>query len=186
MLSDDAIIMLLQKRDEQALREIRDHYGKQCTALAFRILGSEEDAEECVSDLLLTVWNSIPPQEPRHLPAYLLTITRRSAIDRLKTANRIKRGGQSYALALDELAEILPADDSVESEAEQRELARVLKAFLDTLSPQVRYVFMQRYYLSVPVREIAGQAGMRESAVKMTLLRTRKKLKAYLEKEGLL
>ncbi|MCR5305587.1 MAG: RNA polymerase sigma factor [Oscillospiraceae bacterium] len=185
MLSDDAVILLLQKRDEEGIRQIREIYGRQCHQLAYRILGGHEDAEECVSDVLLTVWNSIPPKEPHSLRAYLITLVRCSAIDRLKAANARKRGGNCFAQALDELADVLPSADYVESEVEQRELACALKSFLDTLKPEPRRVFMQRYYFSLPVQEIAERCGMKSSAVKMSLMRTREKLREYLVKEGL-
>ncbi len=186
MCSDSEMILLLQMRNEQGIREIRDAYGKQCTALAYQILGSHEDAEECVSDALLTLWNSVPPQEPKHLLAYLYTLIRRDAIDRLKTANRVKRGGSSFTQALDELAEVLPSRDCVEDEIEQRELSRKVKAFLQTVSPAARRLFLQRYYLSMPIRDIAAENGMQVSAVKTSLMRTRRKLAENLEKEGLL
>ncbi|MBQ3939656.1 MAG: sigma-70 family RNA polymerase sigma factor [Oscillospiraceae bacterium] len=185
MLSDDADILLLQKRDEEGIRQIRQKYGKQSYALAYRILGRHEDAEECVSDVLLEIWNSIPPKEPQSLRAYLITLTRCKAIDRLKAEKALKRGGNCFAQTLDELAEVLPSADRVESEVEQRELNRALKAFLDQLKPETRHIFMQRYYFSMPVQEIADQNGMKPSAVKMSLLRTREKLKAFFEKEGL-
>ena len=185
MSADEEIILLLQKRDEDGIRIIRDKYGKQCEGIAYRILGKHEDAEECVSDLLLTVWNSIPPKVPEHLQAYLVTLVQRGAINRLKAAGRQKRGGTYFAKALDELAEVLPSEKYVEAEVEQRELSRAVNSFLDSLQPDVRRVFMQRYYLSLPLREIAEENGMKLSTVKMSLLRTRKKLKAYLKQEGL-
>ncbi|MEE3404595.1 MAG: sigma-70 family RNA polymerase sigma factor [Acutalibacteraceae bacterium] len=180
------LIALLQKRDESVLQELRRIYGGLCFSLAYNMLGSREDAEECVNDMLLAVWNSVPPHDPVSLEAYLVTLVRRAAMDRLRSQTRQKRGGKQFAQALDELSEILPSDERVESEVEQRELARVLKAFLNTLPADTRHIFFLRYYMSAPVKQIASETGMQQSAVKMTLLRTRKKLKEYLEKEGML
>ncbi len=179
-------IALLQKRDESVLQEIRRVYGGLCYSLAYNMLGSREDAEECVNDTLLAVWNTVPPHEPVSLEAYLVTLVRRAAMDRLRHQTRQKRGGKQFAQALDELSEVLPSDEHVEREVEQRELARVLKAFLNTLPADTRHIFILRYYMSAPIRQIAEETGMHQSAVKMTLLRTRKKLKQYLEKEGML
>lgn len=186
MSDESRIIARLNARDEQILHEIRETYGKLCGALAFRMLGNREDAEECVNDMLLSVWNSIPPNLPVSLEAYLVTLVRRAAIDRLRTEHRQKRGGTQFAQALDELAEVLPANDSVESEIEQRELNRALREFLETLTPEPRHIFMQRYFMSMPLQEIASANGMNLSAVKMSLSRTRKKLRDYLEKGGFL
>ena len=185
MNADDQIILLLQKRDEDGIRQIRETYGAACHAMAYRILGKQEDAEECVSDALLMIWNRIPPDLPENLQAYLITLVRRCAIDRLRTDSRQKRGGTHFAKSLDELAEILPSSEYVESEVEKRELIRALNSFLSSLKPEVRHVMMQRYYFAMPLQEIADRNGMRLSAVKMILLRTRSKLRDYLEKEGL-
>ena len=55
--TDDAILNLLFERDEAALQEIQAAYGK----LANDILNSREDSEECVNDMLMKVWQTIPP-----------------------------------------------------------------------------------------------------------------------------
>ena len=186
MPQDQIIIALLQKRDEKALELLRTEYGALCFQIAFRITGSCEDSEECVSDLLLNVWNSVPPQMPDSLRAYVTAIAGRIAIRKYEHTHRIKRGGTQFRAALDELAEILPADTHVEQEIEQRELTGALTAWLQTLPKDQRRIFMQRYYLSASVQEIAQKNQMGVSAVKMSLLRTRNKLREYLQKEGLL
>ena len=186
MHNDREIIALLQKRDEAALEMIRADYGKLCRQLAYQITGSQEDAEECLGDTLLEVWHSIPPNEPDNLRAYLLSLTRRNAINRYKHERRKKRGGTQFAAALDEIAEVIPASGSVETELERRELLAKTADLLRSLPEQQRAIFVQRYYLAAPIRTIAEQLGMTENAVKLSLLRTRKKLKEYLRKEGLL
>ena len=183
---DSQIIAMLQNRDERALSEIRRIYGALCGKLAYRILGSQQDAEECVSDMLLAVWNSRQQIAPQELKAYLVSLTRHSAMDKLKTRTRQKRGGRQFALALDELAEILPSGEQVEQLAEQHELTVALTDWLRSQPQRIRRIFLQRYYLSASVQEIAAQNGMSISAVKMMLLRARKKLRDYLEKEELL
>ena len=186
MNGDSQIISLLEARDEQALQRIREQYGALCFQIAYRMTGSREDAEECLSDLLLDVWNTIPPQRPENLRAYLTSLAGREAIRRYEHTHRQKRGGTQLAACLDELAEILPAPEQVEQTVERRELTAALTAWLRTLSAQQQRLFMQRYYLSESVQAIAQQNDMRESAVKMALLRLRRKLKEHLRKEGLL
>lgn len=186
MFSDSRIIALLQERDETALQTISRQYGRLCWQIAFRMLGNREDAEECVSDMLAEVWNSVPPDTPQNLRAYLSAIVRRIAVNRYKHTHRQKRGGTEYTASLDELAEIIPAREQVEQQIEQRELTALLTAWLRTLPPEACRIFMQRYFMSESVQSIAAQNHMSVSAVKMSLLRTRNKLKEYLGKEGLL
>lgn len=184
VLNEDALIALLQKRDESALAEIRKRYGRLCFQLAYSILGSREDAEECVNDLLMNVWRN-PPQT-QHLCAYLTAAVRRIALNRCRDAAAQKRGGKQFKAALEELEQLTAAGSDVEAALDQRALARALDAFLDTLPPRTRRIFLQRYWQAASVREIAVQNRMTQSAVKISLMRTRNKLKAYLEQEGLL
>ena len=186
MVSDDSIIKRLHQRDESALQDIRKLYGSICYQMAFRILDSHEDAEECVNDMLLGVWDSIPPHLPMSLQAYLITLVRRSAIDKVKRETRQKRGTTVCTLVLDELAEIIPSGEQIESVVEQRELVSALKRFLDTLKPQTRYIVLHRYLLSESVQTISESTNMSENAVKQILSRSRSKLRNYLRKEGLL
>ena len=183
-MQDIRIIALLQKRDEQALSEIRNRYGNLCFRIAQQMLCNAEDAEECVNEMLLAVWNSVPPNEPQNLEAYLITLLRRSATDRLRHMTRLKRGGTQIAQTLDELAEVIPSKDTVESEVDRHELTAALRSFLDALPEQSGQVFIERYYFNLPVREIADKHQMQVSAVNVLLHRIRKKLKKHLEKEG--
>ena len=185
-INDAAIIALLQKRDEAALQEIRKAYGDFCFQTAYRILGSREDAEECVGDMLIDAWNSIPPHNPNSLCAYLTVLVRRSALDRLRHETSKKRGGMQFAAALDEIAEIIPSDERIESEVERREMLAAVTSFLRSLPEQQKQIFMLRYFTAAPVKEIAERFGLTQNTVKLSLMRTRKKLKEYLRKEGLL
>lgn len=183
-MQDNRIIELLQKRDEAAISEIRSKYGNLCFRIAEQMLNHAEDAEECVNDMLFAVWNSVPPQEPRNLEAYLVTLLRRAATDRLRSLTRQKRGGSQSTETLDELAEVIPSKDSVESEVDRRALTAALRSFLDGLPESSRQIFMERYYFNTPVRTIAERHWMQVGAVNVLLHRIRKKLKKHLKKEG--
>lgn len=183
-MQNEQIIALLQKRDEQALSAIRSTYGGLCFRIAQQMLGSAEDAEECVNDMLLAVWNSIPPHEPRCLEAFLITLLRRSATDRIRSSARQKRGGLQTAETLDELAEVIPSQENVESEVSRHELTAALRSFLDAMPETTRQIFMERYYFAKPVQMIAEAHDMQVNAVNVLLHRTHKKLKKHLEKEG--
>ena len=186
MVSDEAIIKRLHSRDETVLQDIRSIYGELCWQMAFRILENREDAEECVNDMLLSVWDSIPPQLPVSLQAYLITLVRNAALDKVRLEHRQKRGNAEFTLALDELTEILPSGEQVETIVEERELIQAMRDFLRTLKPDARHLFMQRYFMAESVQTIAELNQMNENTVKSKLLRIRRKLQDYLRKEGLL
>ena len=184
--TDAELIGLFTQRDQTALAGTQQKYGGLCRSIAKNILGSREDAEECVNDTLMAVWNSIPPQKPDRLAPYLASLTSRRAINRYKQTHSEKRGGTQFTSALDELAEIIPSTENVERQVERRELTDALTKWLRTLSPEHRRIFMQRYFYSESIQAVAQANQMSADAVKMLLMRLRRKLQKHLRKEGLL
>ena len=161
-------------------------YGALCRTVARSILGSDEDAEECLNDALLQIWNSIPPADPENYCAYLMKTVRNLALNRYKARHREKRGNGQVSQALDELAEIFPAAKNVEKELEQRELLNAVTAFLQALPEQQRNLFIYRYWQAEAIADLAALSGMTENHVKVTLSRLRKRLQKYLREEELL
>lgn len=184
-LTDQEIIQLYWRRDDQAVAETDRKYGRFCHAIAGNILRDVSDAEEVVNDCWWKTWDSIPPQYPDKLPAFLGRITRNLALSRLKGRSAQKRGGGEVLLALDELGECIPSPASPQQEAEARELAEYIDAFLSRLDQQTRNVFLSRYWYFASLEDIAVCSGFSRGKVKTMLFRTRKKLLTYLKEEGL-
>lgn len=183
-MEDEAIVRLYWQRDEGAIRETRDKYGNYLGKIAWQILANREDCEESVSDTYLRAWDSMPPQKPSLLSAYLGGITRRLAIDLYRRKTRQKRGGSEYALSLSELEDCLSGGDATGEEVDLRLLAEAMERYLRGLPPDARTVFLGRYWFADPLREIAAHHGFTEGKVKSLLYRTRQGLRDYLEKEG--
>ena len=182
-MDESEILSRLLSHDERGLQAAQECYGARLTALARRIAGSET-AEECVNDALLAAWNAIPPLRPRSLYAYLCRLTRNAALNRFAAQSAQKRGGTETALSLDELDDCAPALSSPDDEAMAAELGRSISAFLRTQSEEVRSMFILRYFYCEPVEALAARFHCGESRIKTTLLRTRRKLKEHLIKEG--
>ena len=178
------ILQRFLARDEEGLAAAYAQLGPGLTALAARIAGPET-AEECVNDALLAAWQAIPPLAPVHLAAYLAKLTRNAALNRYRAQNAQKRGGSIVAVSLDELAECLPGGESPADRAEAEVLRSALSAFLRTLPERQQQVFLARYFYALPLSDIAARFSMRENTVKTTLHRTRRRLRDYLEQEGL-
>lgn len=184
-MDDEAIIDLYWDRDEKAIRETHNKFGRYCHSIAYNILQNRQDAEECVNDTWLRVWDAIPPQRPGRFLAFVGKITRNLALNRLEAYGAQKRGSGQNELIFDELAEVLPAPGHEARIVEEIVLTKVLNGFLAKLTPETRIIFMRRYWYLSTVREIARDLGVGESKVKMTLLRTRNALKQELEEEGI-
>ena len=182
-MTDQELVELFWQRREEALTGLQDKYGGWCRSIAGRILGEERDVEECLGDCWLQLWNAIPPARPQHFPGYLGAVVRNRA---LLLRRRRGRQGDTVSLAALELAECLPSREGPEEQAEAAELGRAISAFLGELGEGPRTAFLRRYWYADTVEETAGHLGWSLSRTKSVLFRTRKKLKAYLEQEGML
>lgn len=183
-MEDKQIVDLYWERSEAAISESAKKYGNYCHSIAYRILFDEQDSLECVNDTWLKAWDSMPPHRPAKLSAFLGKITRNLAINRYHFDRAEKRGGGELPLALEELGDCVPGSHSVESVADDLVLKETLQRFLEGLSRDDRRIFLQRYWYFCQVKEIAADLDMTQSRVKMSLLRSREKLRALLEKEG--
>ena len=184
-MTDEKIIDLFWMRSEAAIEETDRKYGGLCYSVAYRILRDHPDSEECVSDCYLRAWNVIPPQRPQKLSAFLAKIVRNLALNRYEKQSAAKRGGGEAALALDELGECISSGKTPEEQLEEQALPGILNGFLGMLKQSDRMIFLLRYWDLRPVKEIATLCGATESRVKMSLHRSRRKLKDLLEKEGI-
>lgn len=182
-MEDNKIIDLFWKRSETAISETAKKYGRYLRYIALNVLGDEFDSEEIENDTYLRAWNSIPPEKPSSFKGYLAAICRNLAFNRYSAKKAQKRGERETAL--DELSECIPDSSSESDLAEAFGLKQALEAFLCSLDERTRVIFLQRYFYTCPVREIAFRHDMKESAVTMLLFRTRQKLKEYLQKEGI-
>lgn len=183
-MDENQIIDLYFARSEQAISETDLKYGKYCRQLAYNILYDHQDSEECVNDTYLKAWSVIPPKRPTPLKVFLGRITRNLALDRWDRKHAAKRGGGEIAVSLEELHDCIPSPNGTEQALDNKELIRVLNAFLGRLPVQSRKVFLRRYWNLSPIKEIAAYYGLSESKVKMLLMRTRNTLRDYLEQEG--
>lgn len=183
---DSDLIALYESRNERAIRETQARYGTICEHLVNRILRDPQDTEECISDTMLHIWNAIPPAKPKSFRAFLVTVAKRLALNRLEQRQAVKRGGTEQDVSLDTLPDVLEASDDTALAAEQRMLKDAFRRFLGSLPKQTRLIMIDRYWLMYSVSEIAEAHGISKSASKMTLLRTRKKLGEFLREEGLL
>lgn len=182
-MNDKQIIDLLFARSEQGIKLLREQYAALCMGIALRNLGNLQDAEECVNDVMLRVWETIPPNRPDSLTAYVGGLTRNVSVDkfRRKTALRRKCGLET---ALSELEECLPSDDHVETITDELTLRDCINRFLEESEVSDRILFLRRYWYANTVKEIAETTGLSSTNIRVRLHRMRKKLKDHLERNG--
>ena len=167
-VSDEYIIELFWQRDQSAIDKTDRKYGRYLYTVAYNLLHDPLDCEECKNSTYLGAWNAIPPDRPNVFKAYLTKIMRRISINRFKEKTRQKRVPSELTESISEFG-LDPVDRSTpEEELEAIELGRVIS----------------RYYFADPIKQIAKNFGVTESAIYKELTAIRDGLKEHLEKEG--
>lgn len=184
-MEDAQIIRLYQERNPEAIEQTKQKYGGLCSTIARRLLYSPEDAEECVNDTYLALWNAIPPAVPAPLSAFAAKITRNLALKRLEHLSAAKRNTE-VILSFEELSECLCAKDDLVQAMDEQVLRQAIVAFLETRDKESRCLFLRRYFFFDSIKDISARYGMTQSKVKSRLMRTRDQLKTYLIQEGFL
>lgn len=174
-MDDRQIIALLWNRAENAVSALAEKFGRRLHGLAMNFLKNSQDAEECVNDTYLAIWNAIPPAKPEHLSAYVCQTARNIALNKLRSNQK-----NAGVLSLDELAGCIPAPYLEDGQA----LGQAIDGWLDTQNATNRAIFLRRYWFGDSVKTIAGDLKMTESAVSVRLSRSRNSLRSYLIEEG--
>ena len=183
-MDDKRIIELFFARDERALEEFSAKYGALCRKIARSILGNDLDAEECENDTYLKAWDSIPPNRPDNLKAWLGKVCRNAALN-LWQKNHAKKRNRGMDILLSELEECIPSHTSVEMEIENSEISTCINGWLRTLPREDRILFVRRYWYGDAVNDLAKARNTSSQKISQKLFRLRKGLKAALEKEDI-
>ena len=184
-MTDEKIIELFFDRDENAIREVQSKYGGFCHTVAANILRTREDREECINDVLLALWNNIPPEKPRDLKAYIAKIVRNLAL-RCSQSNNVWKRCANYMTVSEEFLNTVPDSSSLPEQFEAARAGRIISDFLKTLPEHESEVFILRYYFSESVADVANDMGFTVGKVKSILMRTRQRLAKILTKEGII
>lgn len=184
-MEDNQLIALYWARDESAIQETDRKYGAYCFKISMNILTSREDAEECVSDTWLRAWDTMPPEKPDSLRAYLGRIARNLSISLYRKLHAQKRFSGMETL-LSELDDCIPDNNSTESVLENQEITEALNRWLENLDARDRILFVRRYWYGDAARDLARAAGMTQGQLSGKMYRLREQLRHYLEQEGIL
>lgn len=182
---DNKIISLLLERNEEAIKLLEATYGNYCMTIINRILTNCQDATECMNDVLLKIWNSIPPNKPVNLGGYISKITRNTSLNIYEKNNSKKRAQDAWSVRIDELADCISGKSEIDEHINYELLLDALTDYLSHKNQTHRKIFIQRYFYFLELEEIALQVNMNQSAVRTILSRMRKELKHELLKKGI-
>ena len=184
-MDDKRIIELFLARDEEAIKKTQEKYGALCRSIAANILTASEDVDECVNDVMLGLWNAIPPDEPKDLKAYIAKAVRNRARDISREVHAWKRGGRVQVVG-DEFLSLLDDGTDLASDFEAKRAGEIISRVLESLGENDKKIFVMRYWLGMDISQIMHQMNFGESRVKVSLHRTRKKIADELGKRGII
>lgn len=186
-MEDKKIIELFFERSENAIAAIKQKYSGLYMNILRQLLTDNSDIEECENDILLAVWNSIPPNTPEYLHAYICKIARRIGINKYKHTTRLKRN-LYYTVTLSELEDCIACDINTETQLEiddKEKLQKLLNDFVEKLDPKTRVLFIRHYVYMESIKDLSKRFDISENLISVKLFRARKKLKTKLLKEGI-
>lgn len=183
MKNDQELISLFINRNEMAIKTTATEYEKYLFKISYNILKNKEDVEECVNDTFLKAWETIPPQIPTSLKAYLSAIIRNISLDYYRKQHSAKRN-KEFQVLLDECGSCLPFTNNLEEDFESFVLSQSISDYLMTLEEEKKYLFVRRYYHGDTIKELAEKRNLSQSNVKIKLYRMRNELKKKLKNGG--
>lgn len=178
-MNDQEIIDLIGSRDENGIKALMQHYGPLMRYIIAPILSSQEDREECLSEVCLRVWEKIRQFDPERgsWSPWLTAITRNTALN-MARQNLHRADGE-------DLLESTPSPDPTpEERVIEQERGRQLMEALEGLNQKERLLFYRKYYYLQTTAQIASELGMTERAVEGKLYRIKKRLRKVLGGEG--
>lgn len=177
LYGDQELVQLMQSGDERVLVEIYDRYWDKMLSVAFNRLGNQEEAEECVQDVLYKLWNlrhdfSLIKVE---LSNYLARGIRNQAFNILDRRHRERMKFEGYA----------PAEDvnllSPERALMLRELQEQIDNSIAALPAQCQLVFKLSRQEGLSNKEIAEKLNLSENTIKSHLKKANKDLRGNMK-----
>jgi RNA polymerase sigma-70 factor (ECF subfamily) len=184
-MEDSEIIELFYARSEQAVIELASKYDGIFKKISYNILNNQLDADECVNDAYLGVWNAIPPHSPSPLVSFVCKIVRNLSIKRYHINTAVKRNSH-YDVAFSEIEGCISSPDFIENEYDAVEFVQLIENVLNRLALTERVMFMRRFWFFDSLSEIANRFDITDHNAAVKLSRIRAKVRKYLIEEGYL
>jgi RNA polymerase sigma-70 factor, ECF subfamily len=171
---DIELIKRIKQREQGALVELYERYSNLVYNMAVQVLKNPDSAEEITQDIFFQVWRWPEKWDPEkgRFTSWLLTVTRYTAIDRLRNENRQPPLSPH---SLEHLAEFLPKSSALEDNIQDRGL--LLRSLIKELPKEQRDLILMAYFRGMTHNEIAEQLDLPLGTVKSRLRLGLQKLK---------
>ena len=170
-------------RNDDAISEADKKYHGLLFSIILTVLKNDRDAEECLNDVYLKIWESIPPNRPSSFRAYAVKIARNTAMNIFRKNGAEKRtAGRAFEI----FDEGNRADFEYYGDEDQAlRIREILNSYLTSADERKTYIFMSRYYFNKPTSEISGALRCSESTVHKEIRKIKNELRKKLEEGGI-
>lgn len=178
-MKEEEIIRLLKEKDEEGMKQLLIHYGPLMKYIISPILPNPRDAEECLSEVTMQIWDKADRFSPQKgsWSAWLTALIRNHAI------NYRRKLKATYSI--EDMSDSVPScRPGPEERAIRRERQKAVRDALANLSPEDRAIFYRKYYYLQSTNQIASELSMTQRAVEGRLYRIKNKLRNMLGGEG--
>jgi RNA polymerase sigma-70 factor (ECF subfamily) len=157
---ENELLLLLQKGDSDAFKELFFLFHKKVYSLAFRLLGSAPQAEDVVQNVFMAIWNQrVNLRITNSFATYLLGITRNIVCDYIK--NKISHEAfVAYSLKNNKDYSFITEETILYNELTER-----LKKYIAELPERRREIFLLHRMENMTYKDIAQKLGITENTV---------------------
>lgn len=182
-MEDEKIVGLLYEHNDDGLKAVKEKYENFLVSFSKQIVNNEDDALECVNDVYMKLWDTIPPYKPTYLKSFILKITRQISIDKYRYNHR-KTKDNNNVTYLSDLDFEVKDNRNVESEVQERLFVSKINEFIETLDTTTQILFIRRYFFFETTKSLSEKFKISETNINVKMLRVKKNLKKFLEREG--
>ncbi len=174
-LTDEELVHLLKKNDSNAFEAIYKRYWRSLFGFVFQQLGTKEDAEEIVHDLMLSIWQNRQTVCIQNLKVYLFIAARNLTNKSIKA--RINLRKYQEHLLLREVLESFPTNEIINSS----ELTQAVEKVLAKMPEKTARIFRMSKMDELPVKTIASEMDLTEKAVEYHITKSLKIIRHQLQ-----
>lgn len=179
VLDDAALVLLMGEGDGHALEALFGRYGRPCTALARRLLGDDQLAQDVVQEVFLALWRAPARFDPTRggFASWLLAMTHHKAVDAVRREENLRKRRTSPEVLETRVADVPSVDEQVWTTLRRE---RVREA-MQSLPPVQREALALAYFGGYTQREIAGLTATPLGTVKTRMLAGMRRLRGSLD-----
>lgn len=183
-LTDEHLMECIKERDPDALAILHDRYGGMLKALIMKVLHNEAESDDMLQEIFVEIWERVGSYDPAKGKAlgWIITLSRRRAIDRLRKREAYARAEER--LALETKCEPVATTVGMDEDIAHAEMREVLQRVLAGLPAAQREAIEFAFYKGMSQREVAAHTGIPLGTIKTRLELGLKKIAVALEDYG--